>query len=174
MVKKKVLVLNLDSNPVSVCTVQRAFLLIYLNKAQLEKEVAGVFLRTVTKKFPLPSVIKLNNYINVPFKGIELSRQNIFKRDNFTCQYCGIDNNLTIDHVLPRSKGGKSSWSNLVTACKTCNAEKGDETPQEAGFDLQSKPFRPSYIMFLREYSGYVVEEWEPYLHLNGKTKISW
>jgi len=161
---KRVLVLNLDHSPISVCTVQRAFLLIYLNKAQLLTEAKGFVLRSVSMTYPMPAVIKLNNYVHIPYMGVELSRQNIFKRDGYECQYCGTNKHLTLDHVLPRSKGGKSSWTNLVTACKRCNTQKGDYTPEEAGMRLSGRPFKPSYIMFLRDFSGFVQTEWEPFL----------
>ena len=161
---KRVLVLNLDHSPISVCTVQRAFLLIYLDKAQLLTEAKGFVLRSVNMVFPMPAVIKLNKYVRIPYMGVELNRQNIFKRDGFECQYCGNTKSLTLDHVFPRSKGGKSSWTNLVTACKRCNTQKGDFTPEEAGMKLIGNPYRPSYIMFLRDFSGFVQREWEPFL----------
>ena len=167
----RVLVLNLDYSPISICNVQRAFLLLYLEKAQLMSEVQDLFLRTVDKSFPMPAVIKLNKYVNIPYKSVELTRQNIFKRDNFECQYCGTEHNLTLDHVVPSSKGGKSTWNNLITACKTCNAKKGDFSPQEAGLDLNSKPYKPSYIMFIRDFSGFVTEEWIPFLGASRSAK---
>ena len=106
--------------------------------------------------------------MKIPYKNIELSRNNVFKRDGFECQYCGSVRDLTLDHVLPRSRGGRSSWKNLVTACKPCNAKKGDFTPEEAGFDLHTKPFKPSYIMFLKDFSGFDFVEWVPYLQMTG------
>lgn len=161
---QRVLVLNQDYSPMSVCTAQRAFLLIYLKKAELLNSATDQFLRTVTKSFPMPSVIRINNYISVPYKGVVMTRHNIFKRDNQQCQYCGTKKDLTIDHVIPRSKGGRSTWKNLVTACKQCNTKKGDFSPQEADMKLQTQPYKPSYIMFIRESSGYVQDEWRPYL----------
>ncbi len=172
--KGRVLVLNMDYQPISVCTVKRAFLLVFLKKAQMLNEVAGMYLRTVTDSFPMPSVIQLNRFVTVPYKSVELSRQNIFKRDGFECQYCQTTEQLTLDHIVPRSKGGRSSWKNLVTACKTCNARKGDYTPEEAEMKLLTKPFKPSYIMFIRDFSGFVHDEWKPYLRLNGHVKTSW
>jgi 5-methylcytosine-specific restriction endonuclease McrA len=83
------------------------------------------------KNFPMPSVIRLNRYVNAPYKGVNLTRQNIFKRDNFECQYCGTRRDLTIDHVVPRAKGGLDSWLNLVTACKRCNAKKEITIPKK-------------------------------------------
>lgn len=161
------MVLNQDNSPISVCTVQRAFLLTYLRKTELVEAANGYRLHSVSRSFPMPSVIRLTRYVNVPYKGVALTRQNVFKRDNFSCQYCGTDRELTLDHVTPRSKGGRSAWNNLVTACKRCNTRKGDNTPDEAGIKLRIKPFRPTYVMFLRDYSGFHCEEWKPYL--NGK-----
>lgn len=160
----RVLVLNFDYSPLSVCTAQRAFLLVFLQKAEMLADYKECLLHTVDDSFPLPAVIRLKRYVVVPYKGVLLSRQNIFKRDAYTCQYCGTQKELTLDHVVPRSKNGKSSWTNLVTACKRCNARKGNYTPEAAGLRLQKKPERPSYLTFLRFYSGLFQEEWAPFL----------
>lgn len=162
--KRKVLVLNQDNSPISICTVQRAFILNYLNKTELVEPANGYRLRTVDNSFPMPAVIRLTRYVHIPYKGVSLTRQNIFKRDNFNCQYCGVSRDLTLDHVIPKSKGGRSSWDNLITACRRCNTQKGDYTPDQAGIRLMSKPFKPTYLMFLREFSGYHCEEWRAYL----------
>jgi 5-methylcytosine-specific restriction endonuclease McrA len=114
----------------------------------------------------MPSVIRLNRYVNAPYKGVNLTRQNIFKRDNFECQYCGKKRELTIDHVIPRSKGGKDTWLNLVTACKKCNAKKGEQSPEGAGMPLVIKPTKPSYAIFLRDHVSDKSGEWD--LFLNG------
>ncbi|TRX62113.1 HNH endonuclease [Fulvivirga sp. M361] len=162
--KRKVLVLNQDYSPISVCTVQRAFLLTFLRKTEMVAPANGYRLRSVSQSFPMPAVIRLTKYVNVPYKGVALSRQNIFKRDQFECQYCGTRSELTLDHVVPRSKGGKSSWDNLVTACRRCNTHKGDDSPEMAGISLRCRPFKPSYVLFLRDFSGFHCEEWMPYL----------
>jgi len=164
----RALVLNFDFSPISVCTVEKAFLLIYLEKAEQIQDFEGAFLRTVSRNFKMPAVVRLLRYVKLPFKSVELTRNNVFKRDSFECQYCGSNRDLTLDHVLPRSRGGQSNWKNLVTACKPCNAKKGDYTPKEAGLDLHQRPFRPSYIMFLRDFSGFDFEEWMPYLEMTG------
>ncbi|MCS6824151.1 MAG: HNH endonuclease [Cytophagaceae bacterium] len=166
---KKVLVLNQDYRAITVCSAQRAFLLIYMQKAEAISSAKGLYLRTVSKSYPLPSIIRLNQYVHVPYKGVVLSRQNIFKRDNYQCQYCGATTDLTLDHVLPRSRGGLTSWDNLVTACKQCNSRKGDYTPEEAQMPLRRKPFKPSFFMFLRDFSGVIDEEWMPYLGKSAK-----
>ncbi len=160
-----VLVLNHDYSPLTICSVQRAFLLIFLQKAELLNDVKDRQLRSITKTYPFPSVIKLNQYINIPYKGVVLSRHNIFKRDGNRCQYCGENKDLTLDHLIPRSQGGESSWTNLVTACKKCNTEKGDFPLEKVGMKLRNPPAKPSYISFLKMASGTLREDWKPYLN---------
>ena len=163
MIDRRVLILNQDFSPVSVCNVQRAFLLVFLNKADMVSE-AGKPIRTVSRTFSMPSIIRLRRYVNMPFKGVVMSRQNLFRRDGYQCQYCGSSKDLTLDHVVPRAKGGKSTWKNLITACRRCNARKGHQTPEKAGLTLRQHPFRPTYVMFLRELAGPGYEDWHPYL----------
>jgi 5-methylcytosine-specific restriction endonuclease McrA len=160
----RVLVLNQDFSPLMVCSVQRAFLLVYLNKSELVRPANGYKLHSVTMTYPMPSVIRLNRYVKAPYKGVTLTRQNIFKRDNFECQYCGTRKDLTLDHVIPSSKGGQHTWSNLVTACKSCNTRKGDRSPEEAGMIIMKKPHKPSYAVFLKDLSGTHGNEWDDFL----------
>lgn len=160
----RALVLNQDFRPISVCSIQRAFVLVFMNKVEMVSSFNGSKFHTVDQEFNIPAVVRLQNYINVPYRGVELTRSNVFKRDAHQCQYCGSEKDLSIDHVMPRSRGGNSNWKNLVTACKPCNARKGDETPEEANMPLSMKPFKPSYLMFLRDFSGFKYEEWKPYL----------
>ncbi len=164
---RRVLVLNQDYSPLSVCSTERAFLLIYLDKAELVHEDRNHQMRSVNAIYPAPSVIRLQKYIFIPFKSVLLSRQNIFKRDAHTCLYCGGKQDLTLDHVLPKSRGGATNWANLATACKKCNSIKGNKTPEEADMFLSQKPFKPSYIMFVRNFSGFTSEDWLQYLSLN-------
>ncbi|MCS6822498.1 MAG: HNH endonuclease [Microscillaceae bacterium] len=166
---RKVLILNQDYSALTICTVQKAFILVYLNKAEVVAQAEDKVIRTITSTFPLPSIIRLVKYVHIPYKGVMLSRQNIFKRDGYKCQYCGSTKDLTLDHVLPRSRGGKSSWDNLVTACKPCNSKKGDFTPEEAKMKLQRSPYKPSFIMFIRDFSGYIDKSWEIYLGKKSK-----
>lgn len=161
---RKVLILNQDYSALSICSVPKAFLLVYLNKAELVAESSSYYLRTVSKEFPMPTVIRLHRYIHLPYKGVMMTRQNIFKRDGHRCVYCGLHGELTLDHVLPKSRGGRTSWDNLVTACKRCNARKGDYTPEEASMPMRQRPFKPSFIMFLRDYSGATDDSWMPFL----------
>ena len=167
----KVLVLNQDYSPITVCTVYRAFLLTYLDKAELVNQSPNKVIRSVTKSYPWPSVIRIKNYVNIPYKGVVLTRHNIFKRDKHSCQYCGTKKDLTIDHIIPKSKGGRSTWTNLVTACKRCNTKKGDYSLDQVGMNLRSQPIKPSYIMFLRESYHDLQNEWLPYL--NPKKSVS-
>ncbi|WP_420315660.1 HNH endonuclease [Ekhidna sp.] len=160
-----VLVLNQDYTPLTVCTVQRAFLLMFLKKADLISEIKEKKLRSVTSTFPFPSVIKVKYYISLPYKGVVMSRHNIFKRDQGKCQYCGTSNDLTIDHVIPRSKGGKSTWTNLVTACKKCNSKKSDYSLDKVGMKLRKTPIKPSYITFLRNNTSVYRDDWAQFLN---------
>ena len=162
--KHQVLVLNQDYQALSICSVERAFVLVYLRKAEMVHHNALYSLNTVSQSFLMPTIIRLYSYVRVPYKKVSLTRTNIFRRDNNRCQYCGSHLQLTLDHVMPRSRGGKDTLENLTTACQPCNTRKGDMTPEEAGLTLNRNPFRPSYIMYLRDFSGKVHEEWRPFL----------
>lgn len=164
--EKKVLVLNLDHSPVAIVTVQKALVLTILQKATSLANFDYLRIRTVDREFFYPAVIRLYEYKNIPYKGVMLNRTNLYKRDNFTCQYCGSKKNLTIDHVVPKSKGGKTTWTNLATACHRCNTLKGDKTPEQAGMKLAIPPFRPTLSYFLAEYAERHAEEWIPFLQV--------
>jgi 5-methylcytosine-specific restriction endonuclease McrA len=161
---RKVLVLNSDYRALTVCSVYKAFLLVFTDKAEVVHTVENQYLRTVSQAYNMPSVIRLHNYAHVPFKAVMLNRHNVFKRDSYRCVYCGSREELTLDHVVPRSRGGKTQWTNLVAACKRCNSRKGNYTPEEAGLQLPYAPFRPSYVVFLREFAGVGDDSWHPFL----------
>lgn len=161
---QKVLVLNGDYTAITLCSVQKAFVLLFLEKAELIAKSENGVLRTVSKAFPKPSIIRLQRYVRVPYKGIALSRHNVMKRDHFECQYCGSTKNLTLDHVLPRSRGGDSSWGNLLTACARCNHAKGHRTPQEAGLTIRQQPKKPTLSGFLKLSAGTIDQNWHAYL----------
>lgn len=147
---KSVLVLNASYEPLNVCTGRRAIVLILKNKAMALSR----------------QVIRLVNYVKLPFSKINSkkpSRTLIMKRDGFTCQYCGADRNLTIDHVIPQSRGGKDTWENLVTCCYSCNNTKDDRTPEEWGVELLNRP-RPPFSRFLLTLNNCTVAEWREYL----------
>lgn len=167
--KDKVLILNQDFSAIAVCSVHKAFLLVYLQKAEMVTKANGDVLRTVSHAYPVPSVIRLQRYARVPYYGIALSRHNVLRRDNYTCQYCGAGKNLTLDHLLPKSRGGETNWLNLVTACMHCNTRKGDRTPEEAGLKLQQKPIRPSLKIFLQYHLTTTNSDWKTYLGVGVK-----
>ena len=162
--EKRVLVLNLDHAPVAVVSAQKAIVLILLDKANLISSYEFIKIRTVSQCFDYPAVISLNQYKNIPFRGVMLNRTNLFRRDKGECQYCGSRRQLTIDHLIPKSKGGKTSWTNLVTACNRCNIQKGDKTPEQVGFSLRKEPFKPSLSYFLAEYAERQAVQWLPFL----------
>lgn len=162
--EKKVLVLNLDHSPVAIVNVQKAIVLTYLNKAMLLERFEYLSIRTVDRIFYYPAVIRLQEYKPVPYQGALLNRHNIFKRDQNQCQYCGARKALTIDHIIPKSKGGKTNWVNLITACHHCNTKKGNRTPEQADMALRQDPFRPTLAYFIADYAIKNAEEWLPFL----------
>lgn len=136
----KVLVLNASYEPLNITNWKRAVILLIKGKAeQLEHNNTYIY-----QAFPLPSVIRLRYYVKVPYKDIPLTRRNIFERDKNTCQYCSYKGDqLTLDHIIPRSRGGSDSWENLVAACVRCNIKKGNRTPKEAQMPLHKQPRKP-------------------------------
>jgi Restriction endonuclease len=116
---------------------------------------------------PAPTVIRLRHYVKIPYKEISLSRRNILHRDNYTCQYCGIKrHDLTIDHIIPRSRGGVDAWDNVTAACLKCNVKKGDRTPKEAGMGLRAQPRRPmSHVLFeISKHTANGESSWQKYV----------
>jgi 5-methylcytosine-specific restriction endonuclease McrA len=162
--KERVLVLNADYQAIGVVNAQRAFILVYLRKAEIVEDFPELSLRSATKTFKYPAVIRLYRYVNSPYRKVALTRANIFRRDDNKCVYCGSSQQLTIDHVIPRSAGGSDNWENLVTACRSCNTRKGNRTPEESNMPLLRKPCRPSYIMFLSAGAGNFPSQWHPYI----------
>ncbi|MGB9696947.1 MAG: HNH endonuclease [Ignavibacteria bacterium] len=158
--------MNQNYEPISICNVKRAFILTYLGKAEVVSCADSKMVHTIPRSYKCPSIVRLSVYVRVPFKKIILSRKNILRRDNHKCQYCGSSINLTIDHIIPKSRGGDDSWENLVTACVKCNNKKGDRTPEEANMKLRTIPKKPSHITFIKNFAGSVEEDWKPYLYL--------
>ena len=131
-----------------MCNVRRAFVLLDRGKAEIIENGRG-YLHSPTYLFEIPSVIRLIYLIRRPRPQGRLTRRDVFLRDHFTCQYCGKQTkDLTLDHVLPRHRGGGHSWINVVAACKPCNHRKAGRTPQEAHMHLHRAPFRPGYSFF--------------------------
>lgn len=162
-----VLVLNRDYGAITICSVRRAFVLVLLQKAELVHARADRMLRSPNTEYPWPSIIRLIRYVHFPYRKVMLSRTNIHRRDAHRCQYCGGHDRLTIDHIIPKSRGGRETWDNLVSACVPCNNRKGDRTPEEAKMFLRRKPFRPSHVMFIRDYVEILDDGWKPYLFIS-------
>jgi 5-methylcytosine-specific restriction endonuclease McrA len=165
MINSAVLVLNQNYEPLNVCHARRAFVLIDRGKAEvLEHGEGGI--RTSRLLFLLPSVIRMIYMIKRPRPKMRLSRREVFNRDKFICQYCSRQTReLTLDHVLPRHKGGRHEWENLVSACKTCNHRKAGRTPKEARMRLLREPFTPrvsSYYVVYRYLDGQ--EDWRKFI----------
>jgi len=160
--------LNQSYEPLTVCNIKKAMVLIILGKAELIQDDKRKEIRTVSRAFPWPSVILLSYFVSIPYKKVVLTRKNILRRDAYKCAYCGrSDLPLTIDHVVPKSKGGVDSWENLVTACTVCNNRKGNRTLEESHMHLIYKPFKPNHIMFIKTVVGKLDENWKPYLYLS-------
>jgi 5-methylcytosine-specific restriction endonuclease McrA len=160
-----VLVLNATFEPINVCTVRRAAVLILKSKAEVV-EHASWELHSESLTLPRPVVIRLVTYVRVPrdTHRRKITRRAVFARDSWTCQYCGSRSNLTVDHVVPRSKGGHSSWENIVASCAPCNRRKGDSLPRQVGMALRRKPRRPSPHIFIQVASPSIPAAWQQYL----------
>lgn len=163
--RENILVLNADYTPLTVADLKRAFRLLFKGKAEVILS-KGQDIVTDKKNYKRPSIIRLVKYIVYPYKKVTLCRSNIFRRDNHQCIYCGTKNNLTIDHVFPKSRGGQNTWTNLVTCCFRCNALKDNRTPEEANMKLSHKPFVPNYILFIKKMYK-ISDEWKPYLMID-------
>ncbi|NHQ59520.1 HNH endonuclease [Chlorobium sp. BLA1] len=168
LLRSKVLVLNSSYEPLTVCDAQKAVLLLFGGKAVSVTHNPDRVIRTVSTSFPMPSIVRLTVFVRVPYKRIMLNRKNILLRDAYQCQYCGrTDLPLTIDHVVPRSRGGDYSWENLITACRRCNTKKGDKTPREADMQPLKQPIRPNSLMFMQQVTATVSDDWKPYLYMS-------
>lgn len=143
----RVLILNASFEPLHVCSVKRAIHLLMTEVAS-RVEDANAVLRTPSSVVQVPSVVRLNRYVRRPFRQrVSFNRKNLFRRDDHTCQYCGErGNDLTLDHVLPRSRGGKTTWENVVASCRRCNSRKRDRTPEEANMRLDRPPKAPRFV----------------------------
>ncbi len=176
--KGRVLLLN-GSNwePLAVITVPRAINLILAGKAFVVEQ-SGQFLRTIREQFPVPSVIALRTYINVPRRQAHWSRKGVLVRDNYTCIYCGVQpgtivkgkvvvkSDFTVDHIWPKSRGGKDQWTNTACACYACNHRKGDKLPNELGMKLHWEPKTPrtSYLVIA---IGTGPDAWKRYIEIS-------
>ena len=168
LLNNSVLVLNSSFQPLHVCQARRALVLVMVGKAEALEYYDHHYVRSVTQRFSLPSVVRLMRYIHTDRRAISLSRRNILKRDGYRCQYCGTTRDpLTTDHVIPRSMRGEDTWENLVTACVNCNNKKANRTPERAGIKLLSRPKRPHYFSFIYFANSRPMDKWRPYLFLD-------
>lgn len=184
MVSAHVLVLNRNYQPVAVTTVRRALSMLYIDAAraldreyrlfdfdswaELRAEYGDDTVGTVSRRIRVPRIVVLQAYDRVPVGRIRFSRNNVFLRDHHTCQYCGQQlprRQLNIDHVIPRSRGGKTNWENIVASCVPCNCRKGGRTPEEAGMRLVRMPRKPRWSELLRFGRTPIrYREWIPFL----------
>ncbi len=145
----QVLILNQNYEPLNITNMQRAITLLYLGKAEMVKAGSRI-IRSERMAMPAPSVVRLSYFVKRPFPKLHPTRRSLLARDNYTCQYCGRkDGGLTIDHIIPKVRGGSEDWNNLVCSCIRCNNIKGDRTPEEAGMNLLRKPRRPGYVPYV-------------------------
>ena len=165
MINLPVLVLNQNYEPLNICRVRRAVVLIYWGKAEMLENGSG-FIHSADCVFPLPSVIRLACMIKRPRPKRKLTRFEVFNRDHYTCQYCGKETHqLTLDHVIPRYRGGQHVWENIVSACMHCNRHKAGRTPEEAGMGLIHRPSPPhDNTPFYIPYHLQTRSEWQKYL----------
>ena len=162
----RVLVLNATFEPINVCTVRRAAVLVLKEKAELV-ERAERPLRSERLRMERPHVIRLITYVRVPRDAHrrKITRKAVLARDAWTCQYCGAQKpGLTVDHVIPRSRGGKSVWENIVASCATCNRRKGNRLPREVKMHPRTSPKAPGPTVFIRIASPTIPHAWQPYL----------
>lgn len=140
------LLLNASYEPLSVISWKRAMSLFFLEKVEVLEEYDDQAVHSVSQCFKVPAVVRLYKYVKRRYMGVKFSRQNIYARDGYQCQYCGSKPplmDLSFDHVYPRSRGGKTCWENIVTCCVRCNRKKGGRTPEEAHMPLLKTPIKP-------------------------------
>lgn len=189
---QRVLVLNRNWQAVNIVGIKRAFSLLFTEHARVIEARDGAFelfdctswveysladppdesydgIRTVRVRLRLPRILLLHDYDRLPVKEVKFTRDTVFERDHYTCQYCGRSygqGDLNLDHVIPRDRGGRTSWENIVTSCVRCNTRKSNRLPHEAGMRLQRKPQRPKwrpFVSFMLE--GDIHESWTHFLH---------
>jgi 5-methylcytosine-specific restriction endonuclease McrA len=166
-----VLLLNITYEPLRIINWQKALTLLLLGKVEVLEEY-GREIHAISFSIKLPSVVRLLKLIKKPKSAVRFSRQNIYARDKYRCQYCGKkfpSEDLTYDHVLPRSRGGKTEWHNIVTCCMPCNRQKGGRTPAEASLSLVQPPVRPRWVPALKITVGFkeIPTSWRDYLYWN-------
>lgn len=159
------LVLNATYEAINVCSLRRAAVLVLKEKAEI-LETGERILRSESVTLPQPVVIRLVTFVRIPRNTTRrrITRRAVLARDSWTCQYCGTRAHLTVDHIVPRSRGGKSIWENIVTSCASCNRRKGNRLPDGAGMKLRRKPKPPSPTVFIRVAAPVIPSAWQQYL----------
>jgi len=166
LLNRAVLVLNANYSPMMICTAKRAICMDYLDKVEVlvnyDEQV-----HSPSISWDLPSVVKIRDYVRYDNLSVDLNRKNVIARDEHVCQYCGISRTpLTIDHIIPKGKGGLDTWENLVAACKPCNQKKGDKTPEEVNMLLARVPKRPNRLHYFQKFVKAQQQDWRPYLFM--------
>lgn len=162
----KILLLNSTYEPLDTVSLERAMILVVSNKVEIIHKHRSKKIHTINTEYPYPEVLRLRSYVRVKRKELSPTKRNIILRDR-KCQYCGSTYQLTVDHVIPKSKGGKDTWTNLVACCHSCNNKKSDRSPEEMGWVLMNKPVRPHNLKFTRELSKfYEYDTWSDYLFI--------
>jgi len=163
------LLLDQSFQPLATISWQKAFTLIMLEKAEMIETYEDRKIHGVNRDFDMPAVARILHRIRRPKKIVRFSRQNVLARDKWECQYCRQRKDLkelTYDHVVPRSQGGKTAWTNIVTCCRDCNSKKGGRTPAQAGMTLLSKPNHPAWIpIFIIPMEDSIPSEWKEYIY---------
>lgn len=168
----RTLILNAGYEPMQMVSWQRALCLVLAQKAEVVAEY-GELVRSVSTSFALPSVVRLTRYVRVvqTLGFVRCTRKNVLMRDNFQCQYCGVRcraTSITIDHVVPRARGGRTTWNNVVAACHTCNRSKGSLPLERCGMKLMRKPRRPAWRDILSDSQKESMADWLPYMDYAG------
>jgi 5-methylcytosine-specific restriction endonuclease McrA len=168
---EQVLLLNISYEPLKVINWKKAINLLCLGKVEVLEEYNRE-IHSVSFTIRLPSVVRLLKMVKRNKSPVKFSRQNIYARDRYRCQYCGKrypSEELTYDHVLPKSRGGRTEWNNIVTCCIECNRKKGGRSPREAHMRLVRKPGRPTWVPAIRITIGFreVPQSWRDYLYWN-------
>ncbi|SEJ40557.1 5-methylcytosine-specific restriction endonuclease McrA [Deinococcus reticulitermitis] len=160
----RVLVLNASFEPLQVTSIKRAITLLQYGVAEA-LELSRDVVRSPSTVLNVPSVIRLRRYVRRPrVNAVPFNRRNVLRRDHFVCQYCGGHDELTLDHVLPRSRGGRHAWDNVVTACRGCNQRKGNRTPEEAAMPLRTRPHAPTFGVYAHGQFAHWQPEWSGYI----------
>jgi 5-methylcytosine-specific restriction endonuclease McrA len=164
----KVLILNQTFEPLHICSARRAVILLFAGKAERVEDTSRI-IRSPSTVLLLPSVIRLHRFVRKPAQpSIAFNKKNILKRDAHICQYCGRNGGerMTIDHVIPKSLGGRTVWENVVSACRACNLKKGNKPLEEMGMRLLRRPTKPLSFFYLGilAHASQHLEVWSKYL----------